>query len=175
MALALAGICHQGPWAVCGTVRCSMHRLLGIILLGAALAGTADAGEWRTQSEQPFCLNRDDVLQYLLVMNVEGFKGRAVPGCSTLKAGCASRWSMMKILIGQEGPAVLSRFAWCWAARSSSAIRWPTRSNLPTPRCCRRPPAGYRAGVKSGPRLSPPEDPPPSDPCVFDSSAWADR
>lgn len=64
-----------------------MHRLLGIVLLGAAWAGTADAGEWRTQSEQPFCLNKDDVLQYLLVMNVEGFKGRAVPGCSTLKAG----------------------------------------------------------------------------------------
>jgi hypothetical protein len=64
-----------------------MKRLLGIILLGAAWAGATDAGEWRTQSEQPFCLNRDDVLQYLLVMNVEGFKGRAVPGCATLKAG----------------------------------------------------------------------------------------
>ena len=64
-----------------------MHRLLAIMLLGAAWVGTADAGEWRTQSEQPFCLNRDDVLQYLLVMNVEGFKGRVVPGCSTLKAG----------------------------------------------------------------------------------------
>jgi hypothetical protein len=64
-----------------------MNRWLGIILLGAAWAGMADAGEWRTQSEQPFCLNRDDVLQYLLVMNVESFKGRAVPGCATLKAG----------------------------------------------------------------------------------------
>jgi hypothetical protein len=64
-----------------------MNRLLGIILLGAAWAGSADAGERRTQSEQPFCLNRDDVLQYLLAMNVEGFKGRALPGCATLKAG----------------------------------------------------------------------------------------
>jgi len=64
-----------------------MNRLLGIVLLGVAWAGTADAGEWRTQSEQPFCLNRNDVLQYLLVMNVEGFKGRVVPGCATLKAG----------------------------------------------------------------------------------------
>jgi hypothetical protein len=64
-----------------------MHRLMGIILLGAAWAGAADAREWRTRSEQPFCLNRDDVYEYLLVMNVEGFKGRTIPGCATLKAG----------------------------------------------------------------------------------------
>jgi len=64
-----------------------MDRWMGIILLGAAWAGTADAKEWRTRSEQPFCLNRDDVYEYLLVMNVEGFKGKTLPGCATLKAG----------------------------------------------------------------------------------------
>jgi hypothetical protein len=64
-----------------------MHRWIGIILLGAAWAGAAEAREWRTRSEQPFCLNKDDVYEYLLVMNVEGFKGKTVPGCATLKAG----------------------------------------------------------------------------------------
>ena len=63
-----------------------MDRWMGIILLGAAWAGAADAREWRTRSEQPFCLNRDDVYEYLLVMNVEGFKGKTLPGCATLKA-----------------------------------------------------------------------------------------
>jgi len=64
-----------------------MGRLVAVILLGTAWAGAADAGQWRTQGEQPFCLNRDDVLEYLLVMNVEGFKGKALSGCATLKAG----------------------------------------------------------------------------------------
>jgi hypothetical protein len=64
-----------------------MHRWIGIILLGAAWAGAADAKQWRTRSEQPFCLNSDDVYEYLLVMNVEGFKGKTLPGCATLKAG----------------------------------------------------------------------------------------
>jgi hypothetical protein len=27
------------------------------------------------------------VLEYLVVMNVDGFKGKAIPGCATLKAG----------------------------------------------------------------------------------------
>jgi hypothetical protein len=64
-----------------------MDRWVGIILLCVAWAGAADAREWRTRSDEPFCLNRDDVLEYLLVMNVEGFKGKTVPGCATLKAG----------------------------------------------------------------------------------------
>ena len=64
-----------------------MDRLLGIVVLGAAWAGAADAREWRTRGEQPFCLSKDDVLEYLLVMNIEGFKHRAVAGCLTLKPG----------------------------------------------------------------------------------------
>jgi hypothetical protein len=64
-----------------------MDRWVAIILLSVAGAGAADAREWRTQSEQPFCLNRNDVLEYLLVMNVEGFKRKTIPGCTTLKAG----------------------------------------------------------------------------------------
>ena len=63
-----------------------MDRLMGIVLLCVA-AVTADAREWRTRTEQPFCRNREDVLEYLLVMNVEGFKGKTLPGCATLKAG----------------------------------------------------------------------------------------
>jgi hypothetical protein len=64
-----------------------MDRWVGIILLCVAWADAADASEWRTRSEQPFCLNRDDVLEYLLVMNVESFKGKTIPGCATLKVG----------------------------------------------------------------------------------------
>jgi hypothetical protein len=64
-----------------------MQRLIGIMLVGVAWLGAAEAREWRTTSEQPFCRNRDDVFEYLLVMNVEGFKGKAIPGCATLKAG----------------------------------------------------------------------------------------
>jgi hypothetical protein len=57
------------------------------MLVGSAWLGAADARQWRTTSEQPFCRNSADVLEYLLVMNVEGFKGKAIPGCATLKAG----------------------------------------------------------------------------------------
>jgi len=64
-----------------------MDRLVAVVVLGAAWAGGADAREWRTQGEQPFCLNRDAVLEYLLAMNVEGFKSKVVSGCATLKAG----------------------------------------------------------------------------------------
>lgn len=63
------------------------RRLVGIMLLGVAWLGAADAREWRTRSEQPFCRNSVDVFEYLLVMNVEGFRGKAIPGCATLKAG----------------------------------------------------------------------------------------
>jgi hypothetical protein len=64
-----------------------MDRWVGIVLLCVAGADAVDAREWRTRTEQPFCRNRDDVLEYLLVMNVEGFKGKTVAGCATLKAG----------------------------------------------------------------------------------------
>jgi hypothetical protein len=64
-----------------------VQRLVGIMLLGVAWLGTADAREWRTRSEQPFCRNSVDVFEYLLVMNVEGFKGKVIPGCAPLKAG----------------------------------------------------------------------------------------
>jgi hypothetical protein len=64
-----------------------MHRWMGIVLLGAAWAGAADARQWRTRSEQPFCLNRDDIYEYLLVISAEAFKGKTLPGCATLKAG----------------------------------------------------------------------------------------
>jgi len=64
-----------------------MDRWVRMIVLCVVAAGAADAREWRTRTEEPFCRNRSDVLEYLLVMNVESFKGKAIPGCATLKAG----------------------------------------------------------------------------------------
>jgi len=78
---------RQVPGRLRETVSGSMGRWVGVILLCVAWAGAADAREWRTRSEQPFCLNRNDVLEYLLVMNAEGFKGKTIPGCATLKTG----------------------------------------------------------------------------------------
>jgi hypothetical protein len=80
-------ICLQNLSVAYRTIGCSMQRLVSLVLLGVAWLGVADAREWRTTSEQPFCRNSNDVLEYLLVMNVEGFKGKAIPGCTTLKAG----------------------------------------------------------------------------------------
>jgi hypothetical protein len=67
--------------------RWAMARWVWVLLLGISWAGVVDAREWRIKTEQPFCVNRDDVLEYLLVMNVEGFRGKQIPGCTRLKEG----------------------------------------------------------------------------------------
>jgi hypothetical protein len=100
-----------------------MRRLVGIMLVGSAWLGAADARQWRTTSEQPFCRNSADVLEYLLVMNVEGFKGKAIPGCATLKAGLRITMANDDDSDQPSGPRGIVKIRVVQAARSSSVIR----------------------------------------------------
>jgi hypothetical protein len=105
-------------------------------------------------------------------MNAEGFKGKAVRGCATLKAGVrvttaneedserpAGANGVVKIHVVQGrrlriGYTLTDERSFAEAELLNAARR-----------------TGYRAGVRSGPRPSPPGAPPPSDPRALEDSS----